>query len=376
MQQRQTMARVLQVMAGNDHDGAESHFFSLTAALQKAGIEQHTVIYKNKQRAEFLRDSGVKTLELPDERFFGKVNRVLLSKEIADYKPDIVQSWMYHSTRITPSGNHLHVGWLRGYHHLQDYKRCDYLIGITKGIVMSVIERGWPAERIRNIRPFADDSPTFPMERAKYNTPPDVPLLLVLGRLHWHKALDTLLLAMAQLQQYNAYLWIAGDGDERKKLEKFAADIGVADRVRFLGWQYNIPALYAACDMVVLPSRYEPFGLVMIEAWAHKRPLVSTNAAGPRATAQNELDALLVQVDDVDALVQAIIRVLKEPELREKLVKYGYAHFERDYTLSSTVAQYKQFYSEILQRGPQVNRGLSYLTSFRDRLLAPFRNDI
>lgn len=360
------MARILQVMAGGNHGGAETYFTKLVIALHQAGIEQQAIIRTHAERARMLRDAGVPTLELPFENFFDKRTRSGISAEIAKFQPDIVQTWMYQATRAMPSGPYVHVGWLRGYQHLRDYRRCDQLIGMTQGIVASIIEQGWPAERIHHLRPFAEVQPRSAALRAEYNTPEGVPLLLCLGRFHWHKAFDTVIMTLPQLP--DAYLWIAGDGELREQLEEFARDVGVANRVRFLGWQEDQAPLYAAADLVVVPSRYEPFGLVMIEAWAHRKPLVATKAAGPRATVQHEVDGLLVRIDDVDALANAIRRVLREPELRDYLTSHGYAHYKRDYTIEAVVAQYRQFYKEALAIGPVADRRLSRLNELWDKM--------
>src|SRR5262249_59953116 len=89
---------------------------------------------------------------------------------------------------------------------------------------------------------------------------------LRLPRLHEKKGLDVLLDALVELPQCMA--WIAGDGPLEADLKARAARLGVKDRVRFLGWRMDRGALLAAADICVLPSRWEPFGTVMLEAWA------------------------------------------------------------------------------------------------------------
>lgn len=361
------MPRILHVMAGSSHGGAETYFANMVGALQKGGLEQRAIIRKNEERAALLNSYAVPVKEVPFDNLFDKSTRGVITQEIKEFKPDIVQTWMYEATRATPSGDYLHVGWLRGTQHLRDYRRCDYLIGMTKGIVTSVVQQRWPDDRIQHIRPFADDTTKPAISRATYNTPDDAPLLLAMGRLHWHKAFDTLILSLRMLP--DAYLWLAGEGDLREELEQFARDLGVSDRVRFLGWQEDQRPLFAAADICVVPSRYEPFGLVVIEAWAQKKPLIVTQAAGPRATVQNNVDALLIPIDDVDALTAAIRRLINDKKLGENLVRSGYAHYERDYTKDSAVAQYIQYYQEILQRGIQANRKVSKLAELQDRIL-------
>ncbi len=348
--------RILQVMAGADHGGAETYYISLVSALQRTGMQQHAVINPHDKRREALRAAGVPFTELPFTGTFDKQTKQGLKQIIENFKPDIVQTWMYQATRAMPRGDYIHIGWLRGYQHLEDYHRCDHLIGLTNGIVESIIAQGWPEERIHHIRAYADDTPAPPMPRTTYNTPENVPLILALGRLHWHKAFDSLLMALAQVP--TAYLWLAGEGEQAEELKSFAEELGVMQRVRFLGWQEERAPLFAAADMCIVPSRHEPFGLVMVEAWAYGVPLIATKAAGPRATAQHEVDALMVPVDDVDAMARAIKRISAEPNLKATLIKNGRAHYERDYTLSAVVSRYQRFYREMLEIGPLASRSM------------------
>lgn len=138
--------------------------------------------------------------------------------------------------------------------------------------------------------------------------------------------------------------------------------------MKLLGWRTNKAELFGAADLIVVPSRYEPFGLVMIEAWANKKPLVVTKAAGPRATVQNEVDALLVPIDDVDALSSTIRRVLEDQKLRNYVVEHGYTHYKRDYTIDAVLSQYNQFYKEIMEIGPLAKHSMSAIAELQDKL--------
>jgi glycosyltransferase involved in cell wall biosynthesis len=358
--------RLLHVMAGAEHGGAESYCVQIVTALAAAGVAQRVILKTNASHRAILEAAGVSVLELPFDNLFDASTRGRIRQEMRDFQPTIVQTWMYQATRATPTSDAIHVGWLRGYTHLQDYRRCDHLVAMTKGIVSSVVQQGWPAERIHHIRPSADDTRAPALDRAVHDTPPDAPLLLSLGRLHWHKAFDTLLQVLAQIPE--AYLWIAGEGEQRENLENFAREIGVDHRVRFLGWQEDRAPLFAAADMVVVSSRYEPFGLVVIEAWAQHKPLIVTKAAGPRATVQNEVDGLLVPIDDVDAMARAIRLLLDDKTLREGIARRGAAHFERDYTIKAAVAQFLQFYTEVSKMGIIANRRRSKMQEWQDRL--------
>ncbi len=358
-------------MAGQEAGGAENHFIETVAALQQCDeIEQHAIIRHHNKRVARLTEKNVPVTALSFSGPFDKATDNSIKKIINDFKPDIVQTWMYEAARMAPSGKYLQIGWLRGYDHLNDYRRCDHLIGISSGVVSSIVEQGWPADRIHHIRPFANDETMQPVDKAQYDTPKNVPIILCAGRFHWHKGFDSAIQALPHIP--DAYLWILGDGDERPGMENFAAQVGVSDRVKFLGWQPDIRPFVATCDIVMVPSRYEPFGLVILEAWAQKKPLVATMAAGPRATVEHETDGLLVPIDDVDGLSQAVIRLLSDKKLSEHLVVHGYSHFKQDYTVDSTVKQYLQLYQNIQNRGIIANRKLSKVSQYKSKFMHLF----
>ena len=112
-----------------------------------------------------------------------------------------------------------------------------------------------------------------------------------------------------------------GDGPEAEALLWQAEDLGVSDRVRFAGWREDPTEVIGAADAFVLPSRDEPLGNALIEAWRVGVPSVASMTDGPNWYAEDGRDALLVPVGDVGALVQALNRLMSNHELRARLVR-------------------------------------------------------
>ncbi|HSR55606.1 MAG TPA: glycosyltransferase [Alphaproteobacteria bacterium] len=344
--------RVLQVMAGAAHGGAETFFVDLVTALARAGLEQKVVIRVNPERAASLRVAGVEHVELPmggalDLRTKGRLARV-----ISDFRPDIVQSWMRRATGFVSRpknwGDFTHVGWFGGYYEVRHFSACDHLIAVTEDIRRHQIASGWPGDRAHYLPTFARETLAEPAARGEMETPDDAPLFLALGRLHEKKAFDILIQAMAQLPE--AHLWVAGEGPLKAKLEALIRELDLAARVRLLGWREDREALLAAADVCVLPSRYEPFGTVMIEAWAQETPLIAAAASGPEALIDHEATGLLVPVDDVTALAQAMRRLIEDPGLAARLAAAGRAAFDSRFTEAAVVGQYLDFYHRLVNR--------------------------
>jgi glycosyltransferase involved in cell wall biosynthesis len=109
-----------------------------------------------------------------------------------------------------------------------------------------------------------------------------------------------------------------------------------------------VPApYYAAADAVVMPSRHEPLGNVVIEAWAQRRPIVAAAAAGPAGLIRDRATGLLVPVDDARALSAALKRVLESRELAQELAEEGRRAYEAEYTEGAVVRRYLDFFAEV-----------------------------
>ena len=339
------MVRVLQTMAGAAHGGAEAFFTRLVIACARAGLDQHAVIRRNRDRAEALRQAGVPVTET---RFGGPLDPfsgALLGREITRFKPDVVLSWMNRATRACPAGNYVHCARLGGYYKLKHYRRCRHLIGNSHGIVEYLIYQGWPAERVHYLPNFVARETAPAVARATLDTPAGAPLLLALGRLHENKAFDVLIEALAALPE--AYLWIAGSGPLADDLAAQAARLGVSSRLRMLGWRDDAAGLFAAADLFICPSRHEPLGNVVIEAWAQGAPVVAAAASGPAELIEHDVSGLLVPVDDAAALANAIGRLLVNRVLGERLAAAGRAAYEADYTEDMVVRRYMEFFEKV-----------------------------
>ncbi len=148
------------------------------------------------------------------------------------------------------------------------------------------------------------------VSRTVFNLPLDQPVVGVIARLSREKGVDLALEAMAKVFRQpcakSIHLAIAGDGPLRSELEDQAADLGIANRVTFLGRLRNAEHFYSAIDLLVVPSRTEAHGLVATESMACGTPVVAAKIGGLASLVLEGETGLLFPVGNVDAMANAI----------------------------------------------------------------------
>lgn len=330
--------RVAQVMAGAALGGAELFYERLTLALHAAGEEVLPIIRRNPVRAARLRAAGLDPVELAFGNPMDVLTRPRLRAALEGFRPQVVVSWMNRAARLTPRGQWTLVGRLGGYYDLRYYRRCDHLVGNTRGIVAWLRAQGWAEERTHYLPNFVADFADTPPATVRAA---GRPLLLGLGRLHTDKGFDLAIRALARLP--GAHLAIAGEGPERAALAALAAREGVAGRVHFLGWRDDAGALLRAADLFVCSSRIEPLGNMVIEAWSAGCPLVALRAAGPSELIRPGQDGLLTPLEDVAALAGAIAPLLADPARAAALAAAGRARFAAEFAAAPVLAAWRRF---------------------------------
>jgi len=165
-------------------------------------------------------------------------------------------------------------------------------------------------------------------EDAKYIKPQyrKVPVIGYIGRLVHKKGVDVLINSLLKIKESGEKFKcvIAGDGEERSKLEKLTAKLGLQNEVNFMGWAEDKKEFFKSIDILCVPSRHEPFGIVLLEAFLHSTPMVVTKSEGPMEIIKDGKDGLLCDIDDVESLAKCTIKLLKDVKLAEKISRAGF----------------------------------------------------
>ncbi|MEM9754761.1 MAG: glycosyltransferase [Pseudomonadota bacterium] len=334
------MARkVLHMHFGKD-GGAERFFVNLVTAFDAAGLEQRFVTRPGRAwRQDVARlgpiiESHYRRIAPSSIWLAWRVHAM-----VRRWQPDAIMAWMSRSTRLIPNyAGALKLTRLGDYpRHLKHFRHNDLIVANTPGIAEHCRKLGWTG-RLEVVSNFVRPVTPEPVDRSELETPPNAFVVAASGRFVRRKGFDTLIDAVAALP--GAHLWLIGEGDLRPTLQAQAAERGIADRVRFTGWVREPLHIVAAADVFVMPSRHEPLGNVVLEAWAAGVPCVSTASEGPQWFATDGQDCLLVPIGDAPAMAAAIARIRDDRELRQRLIDGGAKTLAATFTQDAVVSRY------------------------------------
>src|ERR1051326_5972208 len=321
--------------------GVGVHVTELAAALERKGHEVHVFTRMGHGQSSYERIDGVHYHRCPFDlhpNFVDEVNNmcrsfvhhVFQTEDFSGSSFDIIHGhdWLtgnaliwikrgrgrkgvltMHSTEYGRCGNHFAN---RQSARIRDHERAatfgaDQVIAVSNHLrdeIMWMYEvPGWKASTVyngvnfKNYDGFIDPAAV----KRNYAIGPLDPTVLFSGRVVLQKGPDLLVQAIPYILKFypRAKFIFAGDGEMRGEVEHRAQQLGVAHATRFLGFQTNgtLTQLYKACDVVCVPSRNEPFGIVLLEAWSAGKPVVATNRGGPAEFVWHEVNGLKVYPD-------------------------------------------------------------------------------
>ena len=363
--------------------GIAPHVSELSEALAKRGHEIHVFTRRGDfdsydringvhyQRVDFDNSEGL--IEQMDrmsaamyERFlktqkvFGKFDTVhghdwhpIFALNLIKKDQGIPYILTIHSTEWGRNGNNpgnaeiSHREWLGGYESsrlivttrcMQDELKSVYSIPKNK---ISIIPNGIISGKVRKAL-----DPARIKER--YGIHPLSPVVLFCGRMSYQKGPDLLVEAVPHVlrTRQDVRFVFLGDGDMSSYCKGRSRDLGVADACRFLGYVSSAEKqeLMNACDMACVPSRNEPFGVIVLEAWDAGKPVVATEAV---SIIRNFQDGLLAYTQP-ESIAWCINRLLKNPEEMKKLAEAGQSRIEKEFSWERIAEKTEEVYAEVL----------------------------
>ncbi len=354
-----SMITSAQIIGGRSLGGAELFYARLVSALHRRGHPTLAVTVPDSLIATEI-PPDVPRLQIAMRGVWDLWARWHIQKAMRQHHPDIVQTYMGRATRLTHLSARqrpIHIARLGGYYAIDGYQHAHAWIGNTRGICDYLIQGGLPSGRVFHISNFITPSAPRPPERLAQcrhalHLPDDALLVVAVGRLHPVKGIEDLLAAFAQLPACLAgrpvHLIIVGDGPLNQSLRHLAKQLGITARVCWTGWQRDPGDFQELADLIVCPSRHEPLGNVILEAWARRRPVLATRTLGPAEIARHEHDAWLTPVADPIALADAMQLLLSDAALRAELAANGYRTLLARHSEDAIVSAYLDLYTRLL----------------------------
>lgn len=228
-------------------------------------------------------------------------------------------------------------------------ERANYITACSESLLIDAQKRVPQIKEKCKVIPNGVNLDEF-KHREKYQHPN--PYIFSLANFYDFKGLDILIMAFKEVSEKhsNVDLIIAGDGNLRENLKELAGLLGLKQKVIFLGCisdRKKIVELFNGCEFFVLPSRCEPSGIVNLEAMAAGKAVISTNNCGVPEIVKDGINGILVKPKNDKALAEAIIRLLEDIDLRNKLGENGKKMVEW-YSWDKAADSYSEIYEKIL----------------------------
>ncbi|MDB5758715.1 MAG: hypothetical protein JWM30_2004 [Burkholderia sp.] len=347
--------------------GAETQVVDLADQLSAHG-HQILLISMTNELVMQPRDPAVQVRTLSMAKTPASVCRAYLQavRLLRDFRPAVVHSHMVHANifsrllqlayrapRLICTAHSTNEGsaiWMWA------YRLTDSLAHMTTNVSQEAVRRAVARSAVSPRRVMAVyngiDCERFRFDpaareslRSANGTPAGAQVLLAAGRFCDAKDYPNLLHAFRNVcaQRADCQLWIAGGGSRQAESEALAAELGIRDRVRFLGFRRDVDALMSAADIFVLSSAWEGFPLVIGEAMACERVVVSTDAGGVLEWLEDT--GYIVPTRDSAALAAALITALAlEPHERARKGQKARSRVEQQYSLRAAAARWERIY--------------------------------
>jgi len=370
--------RVLQLITSLDRGGAENHLLALLTHADHEAFEIETAVLCGEgELVGVFRAAGIPVHLLNARSRFDPWALARLVGLLREGRFDILHSHLFRadiyaglavaqfrerrpflvSTRHNDDRFFLNP--FVGIAHYLVSARQDLIIAISDHIARFTVARGVRhPSRVRRVYHGLEPPVTRALERegqrirSELGIGPDAFLVGNVGRLALQKGQRHLIRAMPLLLERvpRAHAVIAGGGDLEDFLRDLAEEMGVAERVHVLGPRHDVPALMHAMDVFAMPSIWEGFGLVLLEAMAAGRPIVASRVATiPEVVVDGET-GLLVPAGDPLALATALAELADSPDMATRFGEAGRERLRRQFSLDKMVGDTELLYRELMER--------------------------
>jgi glycosyltransferase involved in cell wall biosynthesis len=363
--------KVLQLISSGGYYGAENMLLNLCASQQKAACENSLMLFYNVHapNVEFYERARRRGLSVrmvhcqgrADWRAVRQIEECIQEDGIQLLHTHGYKADLYGYVAARRCGKPIVAtchNWVGGtaalgiYNHLDRMalKRFQSLAAVSDSVAQRLLDSGVAAKKIRTI---ANGIDVELFERARPSAVFEFDGNKVIGmvaRLDLQKGFEYLLRATRELCATFPALKvvIVGEGPDRQAIENMVQRFGLQSNVILAGQHSDMPGIYAAMDVFVLPSLNEGLPMTILEAMAASRPVIATRVGAIPKVIKDGETGLLVDPADVDGLRNALSHLLTDSDLCRRIGSAGHDWVSRNYTSEAMALKYRQMYDEVL----------------------------
>lgn len=335
--------RILESITPSTIGGAEICVAATCRTLQELGA--HVELFCPAGRA-FLELASARGISTTSWKTHGKVDPltiIKLRRLIRSHKIDIIHTHLSTASLLgayaagmsgIPSVAHVH-----GLNSTTFFRHSTLVVAVSEAVKEHLQTQGLDEHRIRVVHNGLDLDKFQPMSTTEakrqmgYDT--DRPLLGIFGRLSKEKGQSIALHAMCSiLREYqNARLVLAGKGSELPNLKEVADSLQITDAVHFAGFTSDIRTLMSACDIVIVPSLKEGFGMAVLEAMALHKPVVASSVGGLKEIVVDGDTGFIVSANDPDSLASSVKNLIGNTDMAQQMGRRGRERVENHFEL-------------------------------------------
>jgi glycosyltransferase involved in cell wall biosynthesis len=327
--------KIVNIILTSQNGGAEQAFLDYSNALKNLGHEVVAILKDDAPYVDQVEKLGIKVEKIKNRfgyhDFFAVRN---IKKILEETHADLVISHMGRATVLTRKAVkkiHGKKVFQMAVNHSGNVKRsigADIVLSVNQRIFFDTVKAG-QKEHASFVIPNAIDL-SDALEAAPIASLKDKQKIVIgtIGRLDRTKGFDLVIKALKKLEKIsdkNFVLKIAGAGYFEPVLRDLVKELKLEEKVEFLGWITNKKEFFDSIDIFCIPSKNEPFGIVILEAMKFAKPIISTDADGPKEILVNEKDALIVALNPSENVEErisdAVIHMTNEPELMNEMVQ-------------------------------------------------------
>jgi len=325
---------IANIMFSRGLGGIEQAFIDYAEALSRQNVKVTNFIYPKAQVKAGLENLNLDIIEINNLGNWDPLARFKIKKHLKKIRPDAIIAHGIRAVVLTQkAAKQINIP-IIGVTHNYSVKRLiglDAIFATTNDLKNQVTAHGQKPESVFIIPNMVRIKNPEPEIFIGYRAPP---VIGTMGRMVKKKGFDIFINALAILNNESIEFkaLIGGAGEEETSLKQQVAMFGLQDKITFPGWIKDKATFFNEIDIFCLPSIHEPFGIILLEAMAHGKPVITTNSEGPAEITTDGKDVFMVNKNDNVELANSLKKLIATPNLSYGLIKSAY-HTAQNYSI-------------------------------------------